>query len=237
MSTEKPTTESQTQPPAEIIDVPATIDATPTGILATIEIQDYSQFLTSYSVSGQLVTEFTAEGIKTIALQYGISTGDVEIQETRNGSGAIFRCTATNTHTGQTASVNVYQSFTTATGKEDRFWVEKGTTRAIRNAQKALLPVGLLKIALQKAIQQGNAQQSDLIQAQRETTKVWQSIEADFFDIGVSKREVFDAAQEWLGDAEMWDAETWRRFAVALKASADALPEWEQGLAEDLSSL
>jgi len=34
----------------------------------------------------------------------------------------------------------------------NRYWIEKGTTRVIRNAQKALLPIGLLKTALEKVI-------------------------------------------------------------------------------------
>jgi len=53
--------------------------------------------------------------------------------------------------TGQTATVKILQG-KQEFGRPNRFWIEKGTTRVIRNAQKALLPIGLLRSALQKAI-------------------------------------------------------------------------------------
>jgi len=54
-------------------------------------------------------------------------------------------------HSLQTATVKILQE-KQEFGRSNRYWIEKGTTRVIRNAQKALLPVGLLKSALEKAI-------------------------------------------------------------------------------------
>jgi len=125
---------------------------TPRNLLEQIDLDDYKQFLYSYESRGQTVTDLSAEGVKTLALQFGISTGEVEIDfldEARTE--ALFTCTATNMQTGQTATVNIYQE-KREFGRSNRYWIEKGTTRVIRNAQKALLPVGLLKTALEKAI-------------------------------------------------------------------------------------
>ena len=204
----------------EIIDVPATlaVDATPTGILQAIDIADYSQFLYNANMGGKAVTDFTSEGIKTIALQYGISTGEVSIKFLEGDSeAAIFSCTATNPH-GQTASVNVWQS-KFEKGRENRFWIEKGTTRAIRNAQKALLPVDLLKSALQKAIAKGEAEQGDIAAAQKRAgaaykTRTEKQVAADTR----GKRELLGAAEEAWGLANTeWDSELWHAFADALE--------------------
>ena len=74
----------------------ATVDATPAGIMEVIEIADYSQFLYNANMGGKPVTDFTSEGIETISLQYGISTGPVEIQFLDDGNAAIFTSTATH---------------------------------------------------------------------------------------------------------------------------------------------
>jgi len=125
---------------------------TPRNLLEQIDLDDYKQFLYSYESRGQTVTDLSAEGVKTLALQFGISTGDVEIDFLDDmRTEALFTCTATNMQTGQTATVNIYQE-KREFGRSNRYWIEKGTTRVIRNAQKALLPVGLLKTALEKAI-------------------------------------------------------------------------------------
>ena len=87
----------------------ATVDATPAGIMEAIKIADYSQFLYNANMGDKPVTDFTSEGIKTIALQYGISTGTVEIQFLDDGNAAIFTCTATHQN-GQTAKGEAEQS-------------------------------------------------------------------------------------------------------------------------------
>lgn len=198
----------------DVIDVPAIIDATPTGIMQAIDIADYSQFLYNANISGKSVTDFTSEGIKTIALQYGISTGEVDIKFLNDDcTEAIFKCTATNQH-GQTASVNIWQS-KTEYGKENRFWIEKGTTRAIRNAQKALLPVELIKSALQKAIAKGVAKQSEIAKAQKHCSTAYQKRKSD----GRTKRDLLNAAEEaWGLPNTEWDVELWTQFAYALGA-------------------
>lgn len=193
----------------------ATVDATPAGIMAAIEIADYSQFLYNANMGGKPVTAFTSEGIKTISLQYGISTGPVEIQFLDDGNAAIFTCTATHQN-GQTASVNVYQSKMDY-GKENKFWIEKGTTRAIRNAQKALLPVELLKTALQRAIAKGEAEQSEITKAQARCSRIYREREKE---LQRSKRELLqDAADAWDLEFAEWDVELWHQFADALESS------------------
>jgi len=99
------------------------------------------------------VTDLSVEGVKTLPLQFGISTGDVDIEFLDDmRTEALFTCTATNMQTGQTATVKILQEKREYGNRSNRYWIEKGTTRVIRNAQKALLPVGLLKTALEKAI-------------------------------------------------------------------------------------
>jgi len=99
------------------------------------------------------VTGLSAEGVKTLPLQFGISTGAVDIEFLDDmRTEALFTCTATNMQTGQTATVKILQEKREYGNRSNRYWIEKGTTRVIRNAQKALLPVGLLKSALEKAI-------------------------------------------------------------------------------------
>jgi len=111
---------------------------TPRSILDSIDPEDYKQFLIEYRFGGVAVTDLSAEGVKTLALQFGISTGEVDIEfldEARTE--ALFTCTATNMQTGQTATVNIYQE-KREFGRSNRYWIEMGTTRMIRNAQKAL---------------------------------------------------------------------------------------------------
>jgi len=125
---------------------------TPRNLLEQIDLDDYKQFLYSFESRGETVTDLSAEGVKTLALQFGISTGEVDIEFLDEAkSEALFTCTATNMQTGQTATVKILQG-RQEFGRSNRYWIEKGTTRVIRNAQKALLPVGLLKSALEKAI-------------------------------------------------------------------------------------
>jgi len=125
---------------------------TPRNLLEQIDLDDYKQFLYSFESRGETVTDLSAEGVKTLALQFGISTGEVDIEFLDEAkSEALFTCTATNMQTGQTATVKILQG-RQEFGRSNRYWIEKGTTRVIRNAQKALLPVGLLKTALEKAI-------------------------------------------------------------------------------------
>jgi len=57
---------------------------------------------------GGTVTDLSAEGVKTLALQFGISTGAVDIEFLDDArTEALFTCTATNMQTGQTATVKI----------------------------------------------------------------------------------------------------------------------------------
>ena len=66
-------------------------------MLTPLEFSDYSQFLYSTNYGGKPGQEFTFEGIKTIGLQNGISTGNVRIEFLKKEkTEALFYCTATD---------------------------------------------------------------------------------------------------------------------------------------------
>ena len=199
------------------------IDATPAGIMESIDIAAYAQFLYNANIGGEERIGFNAEGIKTIALQYGISTGPVEVMFlNEDKTEAVFSCTATNIHTGQTASVNVSQS-KISYGKESKFWIETGTSRAIRNSQKALLPVHLLKTALQKAIAKGEAEKSKIAEAQKKCTEAFKKYTGE-----LSKEQCLAVAENAFGMSYIqWDSELWDLFATALQSEdfEAALPD------------
>jgi len=93
-----------------INEVAVVTAGTPRSILDSIDPEDYKQFLIEYRFGGVAVTDLSAEGVKTLALQFGISTGDVEIDFLDDmRTEALFTCTATNMQTGQTATVKILQ--------------------------------------------------------------------------------------------------------------------------------
>ena len=49
-------------------------------VLVPLELSDYSQFLYETNYGGVKGQDFTAEGIKTLGLNNGISTGDVRVE-------------------------------------------------------------------------------------------------------------------------------------------------------------
>ncbi|MYK44199.1 MAG: hypothetical protein F4039_08960 [Gammaproteobacteria bacterium] len=179
--------------------------------MESVKIADYSQFL--YSSNGY--TDFNAEGIKTISLQFGISTGEIDIEFlNEEKTEALFRCAATNRQ-GDTASSCVYQS-QTEYGKENRFWIEKGSTRARAKAQRELLPVALLKQELQRAITAGEAEKSNIIEAQRACTQAYENYNGE-----LSKREFIDAHADKIGlDMENWTAQEWKALSEEIRESS-----------------
>ena len=63
-----------------LVEAEVTTQITPTQqILSPLTVLDYSQFLYATNYGGKVGQYFTAEGIKTIGLQNGISTGDVKV--------------------------------------------------------------------------------------------------------------------------------------------------------------
>ena len=154
---------------AEVVEVSETenthLSITPAEqILAPLELSDYSQFLYPTNFGGKAGQDFTAEGIKTIGLQNGISTGDVKIKFLNDEKTiALFYCTATD-RDGNT-SKRVVKQHETENGRVNPHWIEKGIARAERNAIKARLPIQLFKTALQKAIAQCEAKQSAIVEA------------------------------------------------------------------------
>ena len=128
-------------------------------ILAPLELSDYSQFLYPTNFGGKPGQDFTAEGIKPIGLQNGISTGEVRVEFLNNEkTQALFYCTATDAN-GNT-SERVVKQCELENGRVNPHWIEKGIARAERNAIKARIPVQLFKTALQNAIAAGEAKQS-----------------------------------------------------------------------------
>ena len=187
-------------------------------ILVPLELADFSQFLYPTNFEGKPGQDFTIKGVKTIGLQNGISTGDVRVKFINDEKTiALFYCTATD-RDGNT-SERVVQQRETENGRVNPHWIEKGIARAERNAIKARLPIQLFKTALQKAIAQGEAKQSAIVQAQHKLGVAW--AERDESLGNVDKRQFYLAAQAEYGDAEYWDADTWHQIIDDLAKHVD----------------
>ena len=195
------------------------IETTPTErILAPLELSDYSQFLYDTNYGGVKGQDFTAEGIKTIGLQNGISTGEIRVEFLDDEkTEALFYCTATDRN-GDTSSVVIQQN-QKENGRINPHWIAKGSSRAIRNAIKARLPVQLFKTALRKAIAKGEAKQSAIVETQRQLSIAW--AERDQSLCQVDKKMFFSAAQQEYGDSDEWDEHTWQQVLTDLKELAD----------------
>ena len=192
-------------------------------ILAPLELSDYSQFLYETNYGGKKGQDFTAEGIKTLGISNGISTGNMRIEFLNaEKTEALFFCTATD-RTGDTSSIVVQQN-QNENGRINPNWISKGCARAIRNAIKARLPVQLFKTALQKAIAAGEAKQSAIVEAQQALGVAW--AERDESLCNIDKKEFYAAAQAEYGDPEHWEANTWRSITSDLKL----LAEWIKAL-------
>ena len=187
-------------------------------ILAPLELSDYSQFLYDTNYGGKKGQDFTAEGIKTLGLNNGISTGDVRIEFLNDDkTEALFYCTSTDRN-GDTSSVVIQQN-QNENGRINPHWISKGCSRAIRNAIKARLPVQLFKTALRKAIDAGEAKQSAIVEAQRQLSVAWD--ERDESLCHIKKPSFYAAAQVEYSDADNWDSDTWQQIIIDLTEIAD----------------
>ena len=183
-------------------------------ILAPLSLSDYSQFLYNTNYGGNPGQDFTAEGIKTIGLQNGISTGDVRIEFLNDEkTEALFYCTATDRNND--TSERVVKQCECENGRVNPHWIEKGIARAERNAIKARIPVQLFKTALQKVIAAGEAKQSAIVEAQQALGVAWS--ERDESLCHIHKKAFFKAAQQEYGDADNWDADTWNQIRIDLQ--------------------
>ena len=83
-----------------------------------------------------------------------------------------------------------------------------------------MLPVELLKTALQKAIAKGEAQQGDIAAAQKRAGAAYKTRTAKEVATDTrSKRELLRAAEDAWGLVNTeWDSELWHAFADALEA-------------------
>ena len=187
-------------------------------ILAPLTLEDYSQFLYQTNFGGVKSQDFTAEGIKTIGLQNGISTGEVRVEFlNEEKTEALFYCSATDRN-GNT-SQRVVKQTEIENGRVNPHWIEKGIARAERNAIKARLPVQLFKTALQKAISACEAKQSAIVEAQHELGVAW--CEHDESLGHLDKPTFYKAAQTEYGESEYWDAETWLQVTADIKNMAE----------------
>lgn len=201
-----------------IIEAKATHLTPSERILAPLELSDYSQFLYSTNYGRKPGQDFTAEGIKTIGLQNGISTGDFRIEFLNSEkTEALFYCVATDANGN--SSERVVKQCENENGRINPHWIEKGIARAERNAIKARLPVQLFKTALQKAIEQGQAKQSLIVEAQKALGIAW--CERDQSLGNIDKTAFYKAAQAEYGEAEQWDHETWNQVTEDLKNLVD----------------
>ena len=203
-----------------IVEASASHVTTPAErILAPLSLADYSQFLYETNYGGVKGQDFTAEGIKTLGLNNGISTGDVRIEFINDEkTEALFHCTATDRN-NDTSSVVIQQN-QKENGRINPHWISKGCSRAIRNAIKARLPVQLFKMALKKAIAAGEAKQSAIVEAQRQLSVAWAERDETIHE-SIHKKDFYKAAQAEYGDADDWNAETWQQIIIDLTTLAD----------------
>ena len=202
----------------ELVEVKAHAITPAERILAPLELSDYSQFLYDTNYGGKKGQDFTAEGIKTLGLNNGISTGDVRIEFLNDDkTEALFYCTSTDRN-GDTSSVVIQQN-QNENGRINPHWISKGCSRAIRNAIKARLPVQLFKTALRKAIDAGEAKQSAIVEAQRQLSVAWD--ERDESLCHIKKPSFYAAAQVEYSDADNWDSDTWQQIIIDLTEIAD----------------
>ena len=195
------------------------------NILNRLDIADFSQFIYSTNYGGKPGIEFTAEGVKVLGIREGISTSEVRVEFINDdNTEALFHCTATDRN-GDTSSV-VVKGKETEHGRVNPNWVSKYSSIAIRNAIKARLPVQLLKVFLQKAIQDSEAKQSAIIESQQTLGKAF--AERDNSLGHISKKQFYLAAQNEYGDSEYWDANTWKQVADDLKNLVD----WVKAVSE-----
>lgn len=188
-------------------------------ILAPLDHSDYSPFLYDTNFGGVKGQDYTAEGIKTLGLNNGISTGDARVEFLNDEkTEALFYCTATDRH-GDTSTFVVKQK-EKENGRINPHWIEKGCSRAIRNAIKARLPIQLFKTALRKSIATGEAKQSAIVEAQQVLSVAWSERDESLHN--VDKRTSFDAALAEYGDSADWDPDTWQQVSDDL----NNLSEW-----------
>ena len=201
----------------EIVQVEEETTNPANSILSVLDMSDYSQFLYNTNYGGKPGQDFTAEGIKTIGLQHGISTGEVKIDFINDEkTEALFFCTATDRQ-GDTSERVVKQS-EFEHGKKNPNWIEKGIARAERNAIKARLPIQLFKTVLQKAIAAGEAQQSEIVEIQNALKGAWKDRDQSLSHI--TKAQFYSAAQAEYGDSENWNAENWQQVLNDLTQQA-----------------
>ena len=203
----------------ELVEVKAHAITPAERILAPLELSDYSQFLYETSYGGVKGQDFTFEGIKTLGLNNGISTGEVRIEFLNEAkTEALFYCTGTN-RDGDSSGVVIQQN-RKDNGRDNPHWIAKGCSRAIRNAIKARLPVQLFKMALKKAIAAGEAKQSAIVEAQRQLSVAWAERDETIHE-SIHKKDFYKAAQAEYGDADDWNAETWQQIIIDLTTLAD----------------
>ena len=197
-----------------VIDTEASAVPTPSErILAPLTLADYSQFLYETNFGGKKGQDFTFEGIKTLGLNNGISTGEVRIEFLNDEkTEALFYCTATDRN-GDTSGVVIQQN-QKENGRDNPHWISKGCSRSMRNAIKARLPVQLFKTALQKAIASGEAKQSAIVEAQKACGQAY--IEnAD--PLGMTKKQCFVIALSVYGESDFWNVSEWETLRDALR--------------------
>lgn len=196
-------------------------------ILAPLELSDYSQFLYETNYGGIKGQDFTAEGIKTLGLNNGISTSDVRVEFLNpEKTEALFYCTATN-RDGDTSSVVIQQN-RKENGRDNPHWISKGCSRAIRNAIKARLPVQLFKMALKKAIASGEAKESAIVETQRKLAIAWAERD-DKIHKSIHKKDFYKAAQVEYGDSDDWDADIWEQVLTDLTTHAEWIKSIPKG--------
>lgn len=211
----------------EIVEVEDTqiVESPSQKMLSILDLSDLSQFLYKTNYGGKQGQEFTAEGVKTIGLQNGISTGKVKIEFLNDEkTEALFYCTATDQN-GDT-SERVVKQCEMENGRINPTWIEKGIARAERNAIKARLPIGLFKTALQKAITAGEAKESEIIKSQKELATVWDNRDDSLST--VKKSQFYKKAQEEYGESVNWEVDTWKQVTSDLSN----LEPWVKELAE-----
>ena len=199
------------------------IQGNPISLLGDIDITDFSEYLYEFSQGGKTVVDLNAHGVRHLAMMLHISIESTDVQETSDGKGWVVKAKAKNVRFGTCYESAVFQSKFygakrgDAEPRPDHQSLEKAMTRAQRNAIRGLIPTDMIKRLIQKAVAEGQAKQSAIIQAKDKCRTEMKRQKESLESHGISIAAVYEYTVQVKGDPETWAAEDWNELAAAVQ--------------------
>ena len=213
---------------SEIIESTALVPANesqgnPISLLGDINITDFSEYLYEFSQGGKTVVDLNAHGIRHLAMMLHVSIEETEVSETSDGKAWLVKARATNVRFGTSYESAVVQAkfYRPKRGetepRADHQALEKALTRAQRNAMRGLIPTDMIKRLILKAVEEGKAKQSAIIQAKNKCRAEMKRQKESLESLGISPAEVYEYAVQVNGDPETWGEGTWDELSTAVQ--------------------